>query len=464
MLACAALLIVAACSRSDDAPDSAETASSPPPNLVVVTLDTTRADHLGCYGYFRDTSPFIDALAAESVLFERCLAPMSTTLPSHISLFTGTHPMEHGVLANIGSPGGRKFHSSPGLGLWAECAAGAGFQTAAFVSAAPVKRQTGIGEGFQTFDQPVRHERIAGKTSTKTIAWLEGEMREPFFLWVHYFDPHTPRSPPAPYDELFTRDAALEARMAELELPDQVKTRKDKRPNQPRWIMADVAEHINLYDGEVRYMDEQLGQVLDSLRALPAWERTVVLVVGDHGEGLGQHDDLVHGRVWNEQIHVPLIVRVPGVAPKRVPVPLSIVDIMPTLQAMASGLPFHALLEQASGSTVTGESAGERAIFSRDVTRSRVHMFDPRFALQVGEWKFIHDPKGADQLFNVTADPHERNDVIGANMEVAAELKDRLLRIMEEQTLRGERLERERGKVDDEVDPELARELRALGY
>ena len=182
---------------------------APLPNIILVSIDTLRADHLGCYGYFRETSPNIDAFAAEAVLFERAYSAMATTLPSHLTMLIGMHPIEHGVVANI-DDGGVAFTSGPGLRSVAEVARDNGYATAGFVSATPLKRISGIHVGFETFDEPQGATRDAKTVTDAALSWLGQHYDEPFFLFVHYYDPHVPYAPPSPYREMFQTDNELE--------------------------------------------------------------------------------------------------------------------------------------------------------------------------------------------------------------------------------------------------------------
>lgn len=458
-LAISLAILLTACGGAEDdaAPVEIGCAYARCPNIIVVTLDTTRADHLGCYGYFRDTSPVIDALAAESILFERCLAPMSTTLPSHLSLFTGTFPMEHGIQANIGQAGTGRFKPAPGLALWAEHAASAGYRTAAFVSAAPLKRQTGMADGFSVYEQPGQNQHPANETNKGLFRWLDGPIVEPIFLWVHYFDPHTPLAPPEPYDTMFERDAALESRLAGLGVPEKMSRMKRRKP-------VIIADEINLYDGEIRYMDEQIGKLCEKLKEKEIWDRAVLVIVGDHGEGLGQHGEMSHGSIWGEQLHVPLLIRVPGLPPRRVATPLSIVDVMPTMLGLVDGHPFAPFCEQTSGVDVLEKGYKPRPIFSQDSLRIRAGRSGPRYALHVGEWKFVHDPTAEDQLFHVGDDPAELENVLAQNPEIAAEFRKTVTALIDAQYRKGMKHESERAGKDEELDPELVRELKALGY
>ncbi len=443
------------CDRADVSPDR----GAPPhlPNVVIVTLDTTRADHLGLYGYFRETSPVLDRLARDAVVFERAVAPMATTLPTHVSLFTATSPLEHGVLANT-TQGGERFVPSPGLRSFAEVCRDAGFATAAFVSAAPLKRGSGIEKGFDVFDQPSEKNRRGDATADRALAWLEDAER-PFLLWVHFYDAHWPYSPPSPYDARFRTDAELEAWLAERKIPD-----RSYRPLVRQWEEARPA--TNAYDGELLFQDTQLGRLLASLESRSDWSRTAVLVVGDHGEGLSQHGHPAHGGTWHEQLRVPLLIRAPGVAPGRVNALVSVLDALPTLIGLLDVPELAGLLEQASGRDALADDFVEAPVLSQDTGRhNRTEPF--RYSLTGPRWKYFRT-EGADaageSLYDLHEDPFELRDVASSEGEVLAGMRQALLAEIGERTRRGSELRGGDGTATLPADPEIVEQLRALGY
>ena len=262
----------------------------PPLNVLLITLDTTRADHLGCYGYDAIETPNIDRLAAEGTLYERCYTPVPITLPSHLSILTGTYPVFHGVRENAG------FYVADELDTLAEILNREGYATAAFVGAFPLDSQTGLDQGFELYDdnypsslEEGQHpslrgafdERPAAEVVQPAIAWIDQRGAAPFFLWTHFFDPHQPQIPPSPYRERY----------------------------------ADA-----LYDGEIASVDEAIGRLLTRIAERGFLDRTLVVVTADHGEGLGDHGELTHALLLHSStVRVPLIVRDPrGPAGERV--------------------------------------------------------------------------------------------------------------------------------------------------
>jgi arylsulfatase A-like enzyme len=293
-----------------------------PMNVLLVSLDTTRADHLGVYGYFRDTTPNLDAVASESVVYERCYSPAATTLPAHTTLFTGTSPVAHGVISNVGQ-GGTRFVPSPQLKSVTSLFETNGYQTVGLISAAPLRRGTGMATGFGVWDEPKGRSREAEYTTARALKLLsKRQQNKPFFVWLHYYDPHSPYRPPEGNRDRFT-DVGRDAWMSEREVPNTVLNR----------LVEDVDTRAAMdgYDDELGYVDGQLGRVFDAMRRTGVWDNTIVLVVGDHGEGLGQHDHMGHGGLWDEQLRIPCILRVPGEVPRRDPKLASLEDWAPTL-------------------------------------------------------------------------------------------------------------------------------------
>ena len=429
------------------------------PNVVLITLDTLRADHLGCYGYFRDTSPRLDRFARESLLFERCLTPIATTFPSHVSLLTATYPDAHGISGNVGD-GGTSFEPTERLRSLAQILQDHGYATAGFISATPVKKYTGIAVGFDRFDAPGRGQRTAAATNEAVFPWLAKEAHEPFFLWVHYFDPHSPYDPPAEFRAMFRADELddlLAERRVELE---------KHFPDSPDLSVRDA---VNLYDGEIRFLDQEIGKLLDRLSDDDdAWERTVVVIVGDHGEGLGQHDDMTHGGIWREQLRVPLLVRIPGRDGRRIEERVSTVDVLPMVLGLVDLPGREEILAQAGGIDRLDRDAPPAPIVSRESDagyRAQDGIKEPRQTILSGRWKLVHDREGEDLLFDLEEDPFELTSVLGEQPDTAAALRTHLLSELARQGARYEFFygdSAEGGNVS--VDEETLQQLRSLGY
>jgi arylsulfatase A-like enzyme len=318
-------------------------AAEPPPaikyNLLVISIDTLRADHLKCYGYNRDTSPHLDQLAREGVLFENLTATASWTVPSHMSMFTSLYPSVHGV---------QSFTSQLGKGVptLAQCLAESGYVTAAFVTGPILNHYFRFNRGFQFYDDFTVNQafenadamsrmmegtsvldRVVTNPVITNLAtqWLKRHSQVNFFLFLHYWDCHYDYTPPAPFDRKFDPD---------------YKGKEDGRnilrrgPDILKYIsVMDLAHMVALYDGEIAHTDEHVGRILQLLQDLGLSEKTLVIVLSDHGEAFLEHGKLCHGNsLYEEVLHVPLIMRLPGVIPagKRVGGNVSQVDLMPT--------------------------------------------------------------------------------------------------------------------------------------
>ncbi|MEX0914399.1 MAG: sulfatase, partial [Wenzhouxiangellaceae bacterium] len=279
-----------------------------PWNVVLVTFDTTRADRIGSYGNARIGTPALDGLAHEGIRFANAVSVAPITAPSHSTILTGLYPTGHGVRDN------GLFVLSDDNRTLAEILRERGYATAAAVGAFPVVSRFGFDQGFDLFDDHLTgmyedylgertvpkeqlffDERRAAQVNEAVIPWLEARGEEPFFLWLHYFDPHQPFEPPPPYDQLYADD---------------------------------------LYNGEIAYADSRLGHMLDQLRRLGKLERTLIVVTADHGEGLGEHNEVTHAVLaYDSTLHVPLIIRPPGLgsgSARVVDDRVGIVDIVPT--------------------------------------------------------------------------------------------------------------------------------------
>ena len=425
-----------------------------PPNLVWITIDTLRADRLGCYGYIRETSPRIDALAAESLLFERAWTPMATTLPSHLSALTATYPLEHGVLGNVSS-GSHGFLPSEGLRSLAEVLQENGYDTAGFVSATPLKTWSGIDRGFTHYDDPGEENmRSAGETNDRVLAWLAARDDEPFFLWVHYFDPHAPYEAPAPFADAFGREGdTLDAYLSERAFAEVSLT--------PRDVEVNTREANDAYDGEVLYTDSEVGHLLDALAERGAMGRTAIVLNGDHGEGLGQHAWPRHGGFWAEHLAIPLLIRAPGIAGRRVATPISLVDVFPTLLGQVTLPGAERFLSGATGIDVLAAPPTERLLFSQ--TSKRLERFggEEAHALTGTRWKYVQSEDGRQRLFDLQEDPFELNDVSAEHPDVVRNLAAELRAAIERFVTRAAELG---PGGETSLAPELIEELRALGY
>jgi arylsulfatase A-like enzyme len=384
------------------------------PNVVLITIDTLRVDHLSCYGYAWKTSPYIDQLAAQGTRFTRSYTAIPLTGPAHLSLFTSRYPQEHGARRNgLAIAGDRPLPAFPQI-LRAN-----GFRTAAFVSAWPLThRLTNLGAWFDHYDENLTRRyqlfnssRWAEDVTPPAIEWLKqnGRTGKPFFLWIHYFDPH------APYD---FRKYFADIPKAGASSPSVIADRG-------------MRERIRNYDTEIAYTDWHLGKVLAAIEELDLTKSTLVVLTADHGESLGEHDYVGHGRhLYENIIQTPLIVRFPGKvkAGHVVRTPVSILDIGPTILELALGDVFikaKAALSFVGRSLApvltTGETLSERRIYnvtfpgkkgSAPGWLSWLWVSDGelplRFGYVEGSSKLIWSPEDRSlAAYNVTQDPHE---------------------------------------------------------
>jgi arylsulfatase A-like enzyme len=439
LLAAAALL--AACGEPDLRP-----------NVVVVTFDTTRFDHTSLAGYARDTTPHLAALAAGGASFRTAYAPTSTTGPSHASLFTGETPLRHGVTKN-GLP------VPDAADTMAERFAAAGYATAAFVSSYVVSRRFAFDQGFATFDDEFDRatstftekfwegtelaggfDRRADETTRRAVAWLDAHARRgPFFLFVHYFDPHAPYVPPAAWSGRFPPPEGGDA------------------------LARDVAH----YDAEIAFTDAALGELLAALERLGQTPRTLVVVTADHGEGLMEHGHMEHGvSVYEEQVRIPLVLRWPGkvAAARALDAPVSLVDVAPTVYELL-GLPTDGAAFEGRSLVRALASGGEpdaapvflyRRHFAGE-QRDETWVVGEKFGVREGRWKYVDGPEERTrELFDLAADPKELTNRLGE----APRETDALAALVE--AWRAGRSGPAGQKLD--ITPEERERLRALGY
>jgi arylsulfatase A-like enzyme/Flp pilus assembly protein TadD len=360
-------------------------------NVLLVTLDTTRADRLGCYGHSRARTPNLDGLAAGGVRFENVYCQVPLTTPSHCSILTGTYPLYHQV-HNNGS-----YALPAEVTTLAEILKARGFQTAAFVGSFTVDSRLGLGQGFDVYDdqlaegqafKPLNAERKAEKVYAAFRRWLDSGEKQPFFCWVHFFDPHIPYEPPAPYS-------------------------------------VDFAD--SPYDGEISYMDHYVGQVIASLREKSLLSRTLVVLAGDHGEAFGEKVEAGHGVfLYDGTLKVPLIFQAEGHLPKGAVIKsrVRLIDIAPSILDML-GLP---LPNEIQGTSLLPYIAGRE---KKDLS-SYLETYFPRenygwselIGFVDGDWKYIKAPKP--ELYNLKTDPQETQNVLGQEGRNAELLRERL--------------------------------------
>jgi len=446
------------------------------PNVLLVVIDTLRADHLGAYGYDRPTSPNLDRLAKRGTLFQRAHATSSWTAPSVVSILTGLYPAVHGVEQANSVLG----ESVPTM---AEAFARAGYATAAMAAnPAFVSPRVGIGRGFARFDvlqgdpvaidAPVKMIPLdpdfrtwvevadAARVTDAALAWIgePGRSERPFFLFLHYLDPHADYFPPAEMARRFGVDSAdpLAGVAQRLLLRDGLRRAAGGSFEAPS--AAQLATLLALYDAEIAFTDIHVGRLLSGVERLS--RDTIVAVTADHGEEFGDHGGLMHGiTLYQEQLHVPLILAGAGLQPGReVALPVSLASLWATLAELAGLPPPGAGTGRSLAPLARGEPATVPVPFAdlNNTERAELH----RLAVVGDRWKLIERRNGARALFDLATDPGEKRDLAGLESAPLASLAEEL-------AARESRVSAERARAAPatiELSPEDRARMRALGY
>jgi choline-sulfatase len=364
---------------------------APAPSVVLISIDTLRADRLPAYGYKPGSTPALDRLAREGVLFEDVFSPAPQTLPAHVSLLTGLAPPRHGVRDNLG------FTLGPAPRTLAESFRAGGLATGAAVSSYVLRAQTGVARGFDTFDDHMdlgvgsdslgSVQRDGSAAVESLAAWIEARGEGRFFAFLHLYEPHTPWTPPPAH-----------------------------------------ARFAHPYDGDVAYADELVGRFVERLRANGRLERTVVAVTSDHGEGLGDHGEEEHGLfLYREALHVPLVVRLPGGARAgtRVKGVAALLDVAPTLLELA-GLSAAGLDGASLVKAMESGRTASRPVYSETLFPRYHFGWSELFAVTDDRYRFIRAPRP--ELFDRAQDPRERANLMAARASLAAPMEAWLAR------------------------------------
>ncbi len=387
------------------------------PNVLLVTIDTLRADHLGCYGDARAATPNLDALAGRGVRFTTAVAHVPLTTPSHASILAGRIPPRHGVRDNGG------FVLPDDVPVLTARFRDAGWATAGFVSGFPLDRRYGLARGFETYDDRLPRgrdprrapyvERPADQTTDAALAWIKGRSGR-WFAWVHYFDPHAPYEPPPAFGA-------------------------------PRTATP--------YDGEIAFVDSELGRLLAGIGEAGR-ERLLILVTADHGESLGDHGEETHGVfVYDATLRVPLLLAGPGVPPARVVADMArLVDIAPTLLDLAGLGPLPDPDGRSLVPAVRGQALPEALAYAESLFASLHLGWAPIHALRTNHFKYVRAPRP--ELYALQEDPSESRDVSASRADVTRDLQARLERLLAD----------EKPAAAASPDPAAVERLRALGY
>lgn len=408
-------------------------------NLVIITIDTLRFDHLGCYGHESIRTPMIDEWAREGVLFRDAIASVPLTLPSHTTFLTGQFPPSNGVHDN------GAYTLADEKTTIAEYLKQAGYQTGAILSAFPLNRKYGLNQGFDTYRDDIPREyvlyderlaegpkaynlqfeseqRRAEQVTPLVREWIDSLTDDPFFLWLHYFDPHGVYDPPPPYSNMY----------------------------------SDVSYPSDLYDAEITYLDHHLRDVKRLLEERGVYDNTIILFTADHGEGLGQHFERYHDQfIYDATVQIPFVLSggaVPDAWPGIVTAPVRSADVLPTFLELAGVS--HA--DDIDGVSLVPFLDGVEP-FPADLTQY-VESYSPQhnlcvrlFGLRRNGWKYIEAP--TPELYNLTDDPGETTNLADRHIAKAAELRQELLQMIDSAE-----------DIPEEVDFESRKKLEALGY
>ncbi len=427
-------------------------------NVVLISIDSLRADHLGAYGYTRDTSPTIDRWAAEGVLYRNASSTTAWTLPAHMSLLTGRSLLGHGVISDDRS-------LTADVPTLAEQFQAAGYATGAIVSAPYLEARYGFPRGFDDYDdRTIRFEDHKESYATVTAPllqetaakWIESHTEGRFFLFLHSWDVHYDYDPGPPYETMFDPDYRGSFSGRNFYFDPAVNRHMARR---------DLEHIIALYDGEIRLVDDALGKLRQTLERLGIADRTIVVVTGDHGDEFFEHGNKGHHRsLYEEILRVPLVLYVPGVTPLRgvVETEASIVDIMPTLLEL-TGLP---ALNSVDGSSLAPLAFAQQPEHTRVTVAElyRKNSLNVQVSLRVGDTKVIeHFNRPSAQAFDTRSDPHEQTQrpidagFAPGELQRMAEWLDRHWRPFDDRI-------RDNGIQRVLMDSDTEQRLRSLGY
>ena len=387
-------------------------------HVVLISMDTTRADYLSCYGYARPTTPNIDALAKEGYLFSHTIAPIPLTLPAHTSMLTGTIPPHHGRHEN------KDPYFDPSLITLATLLKMKGYSTGAFVGSQILNGSFGLDRGFDIYDDqfanPDDSQRQADEVNRVAFGWLEKQKKKPVFLFLHYYDPHDAYDPPEPFATTFKE---------------------------------------SLYAGEIAYTDHCIGKVIDKLKSLDMYESSLIIVTGDHGELLGEHGETTHMYfIYQSAIKVPFVCKLPGSNdPQIIEDIAGIIDIFPTVCDLLDIEPPAGI----QGKNLAGyfsnkpPQSKDRHIYCESLYPTKYEA-NTLLGLVSNRWKYIQTTRP--ELYDLQKDPGEQTNLVRTQSQRARVLKDRLAQVLE-QTVR-----KEKDRDDTPLSAEALKHLHSLGY
>jgi len=399
-------------------------------NIVLFTIDTLRADHLECYGYDKVKSPQINRLANEGILFEHNIVQAPLTLPSHSSILTGTYPLHHGIRDNGG------FYLDENHLTLAESLKNKSYATGAFVAAFVLDSRWGLDQGFDyyydNFDLTKYKtvsldsvQRRGDEVLAEVYKWVENQSQQKFFAWIHLYDPHTPYDPPEPYKTEYK------------------------------------GSHFGLYDGEIAYIDQLMGEFRDFMEEKNLLDKTLIIFTSDHGESLGEHKETAHGFfIYDSDIRVPLIIRFPEekFSGQKISNQVRSIDIMPTvLHLLGDEIPESVQGKSLLSLIVEDEAQDERSAYSETYWPRYHYGWSELKSLRKGRYKFIDAPQP--ELYDILEDPGEVDNLVNKKASLGHEMKRELLALIVENAAEG---------IEDvgpgKIDNDSLVKLQALGY
>jgi arylsulfatase A-like enzyme len=463
-------------------PIDAPPPSAEKPNVLLITIDTLRADHLGCYGGESILTPTIDSLAAGGVMFKSVTSHVPLTLPSHTSILTSADPPIHGVRDNA------RYRFENSIPTLAEVFKTAGYATSAFISAFVLDSRFGLDRGFHVYDDniqnqayfyffstsppftlaggmkllgltpPYKPERKADKTTEAAMAWLDENREKRFFMWVHYFDPHGPLNPPSPYDTLY-----LEPGKNRQEFLDNVERYITLQGQSDSNLLSpeEIEGIRTLYKGEVTFTDHSIGALLDHLRLLGIEDRTLIVVTSDHGQSISEHQYIGHSvELYREILHVPLIFTYPGKIPEGMTVENQVrsIDIMPTVLSMLD-IDIPATCRGRDLTSVIRSRPGEDKDPPAYIETLHARPMKKRLVgIVSGDYKYFRALEGnREELYWITSDPEEAENLVMQDIEQATYLRTQLQDMIEG-------METYATSREIPLDHETMEAMKALGY
>ena len=358
-----------------------------PSNLVIITLDTTRADRLPAYGFASVATPSIDWLARTGVVFDDAESVAPLTLTAHTSLFTGLYPPRHGVRDNVDAPLGTAHATLAGI------LSARGFHTAAFVGSVVLAADRGLSRGFDVYKDGGTHDgqgprrRSASEVVDDAQRWIDSLDGGPFFLWVHLYDVHAPQAPPVEFRRAYG----------------------------------------DRYEGAIAYVDSQIARLLETLERKGALATSAIVVAGDHGESLGEHGEREHGIfLYEGALHIPFVIRAPGVAPRHVSGVTSLVDVLPTLLGLFGIQSSPTIDGRSLVPALRGLPLRDRAVYAESMYSTRFG-WSPLRMIRDRELKYIDAPRP--ELYDLRTDPSEQRDLSTARPAVLAHMRAELAAI-----------------------------------